>query len=66
MMVEQMFLLDKMANDYSALDDDLIDFTHMLNRIAIQHIFMQDEDSDEDAPVLTQMNACNNIEIREV
>ena len=65
-MFAQMTLLTAMGSNYSAPDEDLVGFTHTLNRLAIQHIFMQDEDSDEDAPVLMQMNACNNIEIREV
>lgn len=53
-MVAQMTLLSVMGSNYS-LDEGLVGFTHTLNRLAIQHLFMQDEDSDEDAPVLMQM-----------
>ena len=45
--------------DYA--DMDMVGFTHILNRIAIQHCFMQDDepedesDDDDDRPTLTMM-----------
>jgi|GEM_PF-1379881 len=63
MMGAEMAILKQLASDptFDYTDMDMVGFTHMLNRIAIQHCFMQDDeledesDDDDDRPTLTMM-----------
>ena len=63
MMGAEMAILKQLASDptFDYADMDMVGFTHMLNRIAIQHCFMQDDeledesDDDDDRPTLTMM-----------
>lgn len=63
MMGAEMAIFKQLASDptFDYADMDMVGFTHMLNRIAIQHFFMQDDepedesDDDDDRPTLTMM-----------
>lgn len=63
MMGAEMAIFKQIAGDttFDRADMDIVGFTHMLNRIAIQHCFMQDDEpedesnDDDDRPTLTMM-----------
>lgn len=55
MMIAEMNLFARLASNSAFDGEDMIGFTHILNRIAIQHCFMQDDETEDDKPTLTMM-----------